>query len=512
MAAFAGLPMYDFETVRTAHVTWYTCIRREAIRLGLSQSCLPTALETSDGRSMDEVLTFDPTKMILAQTCGLPLISGYRRALQLLGTPVYTAEGCSGTNYSSVIIASASTTGDLPSDFQDQIAAVNSLSSLSGSLLLSAWLGSSASTVQPVTTGSHAQSLVSVRDPDHPACLASIDAVSFALLQEAHGPDFLDGLRVVGFTPAAPALPYVTSATTSPADVEILKQALHAASISQDPTVMAAKQSLKLSKVDVSGAVKFEDYEARIVALRETLIQQSLPIQYTPPPLTTLVVVEEDLNFLQDLAKLVIATARAEPNRQPHQLSLHELSDERSARLVFLAPPAEALAVLLAPESKPRACVGFVGDRPPQHWLAKDDHCTVDACWATDEELVRNLSADTVVAYCSGQRSPGGDWGNLVVFQAPTPHQGIAAFRTHNPPHARATGSVAPRYYQSVRIHALKVCQDQGDDQVRFTPCRTLQVEYPPPSLLDNQTTVDLKPTRRYHYWQEEQKALFEAT
>jgi hypothetical protein len=77
----------------------------------------------------------------------------------------------------------------------------------------------------------------------------------------------------------------------------------------------------------------------------------------------------------------------------------------------------------------------------------------------TDEELVHNLSPDTVLAYCSGQRVPGGDWGNLVVLQSPTPHQGIAAFRTHNPPHARAVGDIAPRYYQSVRIHALQVRQ-----------------------------------------------------
>ena len=256
------------------------------------------------------------------------------------------------------------------------------LGSLSGALLLSAWLGDAAPDVRIVTTGSHAQSLVSVRDPAHPACLAAIDAVTFALLHREHGPGFLDGLRVLGYTHAAPALPYVTSAATSPATVQLLKQALHAASIAQEPAVVAARRALCLQAVDVSGAVGFGDYEARITELRRTLIQQALRSGYSPPPATTAAEVDADLCFLRELALLVIAQARAEPTRRPHQLSLHELPDERSARLVFTTRPVEAEAVLLASATQARACVGFVGIRPPQHHLAEDDHRTVDACWA----------------------------------------------------------------------------------------------------------------------------------
>jgi hypothetical protein len=128
MAAFAALPMYDFdfESLRQAHDTWYRCIRNEALRLGVDERFLPLALEPSDSRSMDEMLTFDAAKMTLAQTCGLPLISGYRRSLQLLGTPVYNAEGCNSTNYSSIVVASSNTQGVLPSDFEGMTAAVNS--------------------------------------------------------------------------------------------------------------------------------------------------------------------------------------------------------------------------------------------------------------------------------------------------------------------------------------------------------------------------------------------------
>jgi hypothetical protein len=162
----------------------------------------------------------------------------------------------------------------------------------------------------------------------------------------------------------------------------LLKQALHNASIAQDPAVVAARAALCLLAVDVTGAVGFEDYEARIMTLRRTLIQQTASIGYELPAATTIAEVNLDIQFLQELAQLVIAQAQADPARRPHQLSLHELTEERSARLVFTAKPELALGVLQAPTTTPRACVGFIGARPPQHLLAEDDHITVDACWA----------------------------------------------------------------------------------------------------------------------------------
>eukprot|EP00730_Choanoeca_flexa_P017878 TRINITY_DN8654_c0_g1_i1.p1 TRINITY_DN8654_c0_g1~~TRINITY_DN8654_c0_g1_i1.p1 ORF type:complete len:512 (+),score=66.45 TRINITY_DN8654_c0_g1_i1:172-1707(+) len=509
MACYATLPMYDFDSVKAAHSTWYACIRQHAIDLGLSEDSLSPELCDANLEPMDRILSFEPEKMLLSQTCGLPLISGYRNSLTLLGTPVYPAEGCRNTHYSSVVIASDTCNGTKPFDFQGSVAAVNSLGSLSGSLLLSAWMGASSHYVRTSTSGSHAASIARVRDADDPAALAAIDAVSFALLRKQGGPDFMKGLRVLGYTPQAPALPYVTSVRTKPATVALLKQALRKASEDTNPDVVAARQQLCLERVDVSGEVTFDTYQARITAIREQLIHCTDPSLYKQPADTSIATVHSDIAFLQELAALVIAQATSNPNRLPYQLSLHKLSEERSARLVFPGQPQLALDVLGAKEAAPRACVGFIGFRPPQHFVSIKDHLVVDACWQLDDQIVAGLTPDKVVAYCSGQQHPGGDWGNLVVLRSPTPHQGVAAFRTRNPPHARAVGDVAPGYYQSVRIHSLQVWAS-AEGQVHFEPCRTLQVEYLPACLADKNDGALPPPFRKYLYWKEGQQELFE--
>ena len=119
---------------------------------------------------------------------------------------------------------------------------------------------------------------------------------------------------------------------------------------------------------------------------------------------------------------------------------------------------------------------------------------------------MRGLSPEKVVAYCSAQLTPGGDWGNFVLFRAATPHEGIAGFRSKNPAHVRAVRDISPAYYRSVRITALELWseEDRSGSQCsfKFKPVRTLQVEYPPIKLGG-------RPVRQVHYWVDGVEHLF---
>ena len=94
----------------------------------------------------------------------------------------------------------------------------------------------------------------------------------------------------------------------------------------------------------------------------------------------------------------------------------------------------------------------FVGNRPPVYACTSMDHIHVHQCWELDDNIMKSVSPDLVLAYISMEVNSGGDHGNLVFFQ---PHVDADQFRrdknvkaSGHPPH-----TVARYYYSSIRIH-----------------------------------------------------------
>jgi hypothetical protein len=257
MEKIASFPMYDgFLTYESADVLW------EAIRSGSGcKDNLPCDLDKFT--SCHATCTAGDA-LSLTQFCGYPLVSKYADHLQVVGVPYYAAPGCEGATYKSVLIVSESnkarTLEDLLSSEQILTVAANSFDSCSGWLMLLSALSDAfvrlTSCGTPVTrgnirnialTGSHIGSIKAVQHGY--ADIAAIDCVSFALAQR-NCPKLLEGVRVLSWSPSAPALPFVTNKAAPQEAVEGLRKGLQSAVASTDPRVVRARQAHLLVGVD----------------------------------------------------------------------------------------------------------------------------------------------------------------------------------------------------------------------------------------------------------------------
>lgn len=190
----------------------------------LAQANFAAPRELSRGHRIDE--PWSAPELVLAQTCGYPFATGLRGKVQLVGTPKYRVAGCSGTNYSSVIIASRRSGIQSLSGLDGAAAAINSETSQSGYWALRAALASVPGAVAPsraVLSGTHRNSVCMVADGS--ADIAAIDAVCWALAQR-HEPGAVAAVRIVGHSPLAPGLPLITARHAAPALLAALQRAL----------------------------------------------------------------------------------------------------------------------------------------------------------------------------------------------------------------------------------------------------------------------------------------------
>ena len=237
----ASLPMYDAHP--QAVDAWWRAIARALRARGVAD--VPDSLH---GPSDPGAHWRDP-RLLLSQACGYPLVTSLAPHVQVVGAFRYGAPGCDGIDYRSELVARVGD-ADAIEGFRGRVAAINALDSHSGCNALrglvaplardGAFFGDHA------ITGSHRRSLAAVQSGA--ADVAAIDCVTLAGLRISH-PDLLHGLRVVGSTAAAPGLPLVTSATTSPDDLAALRDALHAACT--DPAAAEARDALFIEGFEV---------------------------------------------------------------------------------------------------------------------------------------------------------------------------------------------------------------------------------------------------------------------
>lgn len=265
----AALPMYDFpELHRETDALW---ARLAASLRGGGVDGVPEALS----RDRNHLEIWQDPNLLLAQACEYPLAAGLAGEVQLVATPHYAAEGCSGPLYRSAIVVWRYEPARTLADMRGRRCAVNELSSNSGMNLLRAAIaplvGHGAGFFETVTiSGSHRRSLEMIAEGE--ADLAAVDCVSWAhLLQIA--PQLTDSLRVLAWTEASPSLPLVTAAGTDAATLQALRLAL--AEAANDPTLAPVRKRLFLSGFDFApdpGFVRVRELAARAAGLRYAVI------------------------------------------------------------------------------------------------------------------------------------------------------------------------------------------------------------------------------------------------
>ena len=240
----ASLPMYDLPPLRRATDDWWAGLARALAAAGVEG--VPRHLERR--RPEDEVWR-DPG-LLLSQTCGYPLTHALADQVRLVATPAYDVQGCEGARYRSAFLVRDDDPAARLADLRGRRVAINSRCSQSGYNCLRhalAPLADGSSLFSEVLeTGGHGASLAAVREGR--ADLAAVDAVTFALMARTE-PVTVAGLRVLDWSAAAPALPYITRADAGEDELAALRDALLAAAA--DPGLAETRAALALKGFEI---------------------------------------------------------------------------------------------------------------------------------------------------------------------------------------------------------------------------------------------------------------------
>jgi ABC-type phosphate/phosphonate transport system substrate-binding protein len=216
-----GLPMYDLPALRPATDALWTAIARNLDAQGVVG--VPPRLT----RDRDPEALWTHPDLLLAQVCGLPLVTLLDGRVRFVATPVYAVQGCTGGDYRSWLVLRDDNPAAGIVDLEGGTAAINAPHSQSGANALLA-LTAELARGRPffgdiLVTGAHAASVDAVRHGD--ADCAAVDCVTWHHL----GAAARAGLRVIAGSPPAPALPFVTARDTDDATLGHLRRALAAA-------------------------------------------------------------------------------------------------------------------------------------------------------------------------------------------------------------------------------------------------------------------------------------------
>ena len=239
----ASLPMYDLPELRRATRAWWAGLARAFSAAGVGD--VPQVLTDPADRAAHWL----DRRLLFSQACGRNYVRELSGHVRLVATPRYAAPGCDGPCYRSLLVVGGDSDLEPAADMSTVRAAVNGFDSHSGWIALCA--GVSAAGARPdfagiSVTGSHAASMEAVRRGE--ADLCAVDCVTFALL-ERHAPDRVAGVKVVGRSPAATGLPYITGAGIGAAELERLRDGLRRAM--DAPDLASARENLLIESCEV---------------------------------------------------------------------------------------------------------------------------------------------------------------------------------------------------------------------------------------------------------------------
>ncbi|MDJ0896734.1 MAG: PhnD/SsuA/transferrin family substrate-binding protein [Alphaproteobacteria bacterium] len=240
----ASLPMYDLPVMREATDAFWAGLART-----LRAHDLPEVPDQLD-RAMPIDAQWRSEDLLLSQTCGYPLVHSFSDTLQVVATPHYAAEGCSGPRYCSAVIVRRADPASSIADLRHRRCAINGWQSHSGMNALRAHVAAVAEGdrffAEIVETGGHSASVEAVSEDK--ADVAAIDCVTFSLLCR-HKPEVLRRVRVLEWTASAPGLPLVTATARDERELVALRAALRDAIA--DPALATARETLLLTGVSV---------------------------------------------------------------------------------------------------------------------------------------------------------------------------------------------------------------------------------------------------------------------
>jgi ABC-type phosphate/phosphonate transport system substrate-binding protein len=265
LAPLASLAMYDWPELQAANDALWSAIASRLAARGLVE--LPERL--TRGADLDAVWT--SPALLLAQTCGYPLVTRLKGRVQLVATPRYRAPGCAGPFRRSAIVVHADAPAQKLSELRGARCALNEHASDSGMNLLRAVVAPLAHGApyfsEVSVTGSHLASAEAVAAGA--ADLAALDAVSLAHLRRLQ-PRLAQRLRVLEWTDQTPGLPLITAAGTQPAVLRALQDALVA--VAEEPQLAWAREALLLDG--------FSPLPLRYYRLTEHLEEQARALGY----------------------------------------------------------------------------------------------------------------------------------------------------------------------------------------------------------------------------------------
>jgi len=223
----AQLPMYDWPEVRVATDALWAEIHTALHKRGIASP------ETLDREEVTETAWLSP-RLLLSQTCGLPLVQDLRGQVAVLGR--FTYQGLSATgDYHSVIVVRQSESIDNPVTLRGQRAAINHEDSYSGCLTLKRWAGrltgETTFFASVIATGSHRDSVCAVANDL--ADTAAIDHVSWRLAKRVE--PAAQSLKVVVKTDDRPGLPLITRTGHDTKTLASFRSALDEAVTTLDP-------------------------------------------------------------------------------------------------------------------------------------------------------------------------------------------------------------------------------------------------------------------------------------
>jgi ABC-type phosphate/phosphonate transport system substrate-binding protein len=172
--------------------------------------------------------------LLLSQTCGYPLMHALNGNVQLIATPEFDAPGCTGADYSSVLITRADAPFETLEACRGARAAYNQDDSNSGMNVFRHAVAPLARGgrffSEVIRTGSHLGSLRAVAE--NRADIAAIDCVTFAFVRDEM-PEPAQQVREIGWTAASPGLPLIAANTVPQGVIESLRAALNEAVAAQ---------------------------------------------------------------------------------------------------------------------------------------------------------------------------------------------------------------------------------------------------------------------------------------
>ncbi len=257
--------MYDWPEIRP---------ETDALWAALSRALRARRLDAPEALDRDRPCgeQWRDPDLLLSQTCGYPYVTALRGTVRLVATPVYVADGCEGPTYRSAVVVRADDPARSLRDLRGRTAACNATDSQSGYSAFRAMAAPLAVDgrffAETVETGAHLNSMIAVAE-GHADC-AAIDCVCWALAEHCRG-DVASRLRVVGWSPSAPALPFVTAARRGDAEVDAIRAAF--AEVFADPATAGLRRSLLIAGVEV---LEEEAYDA-IAAMEKGAVAAGYP-------------------------------------------------------------------------------------------------------------------------------------------------------------------------------------------------------------------------------------------